>query len=293
MNSKIAFSIGIVVVAFFSMWSGLDTSSMQIHDDAFERAFGAFAIAKALNAVISLIQGTELSFTPIGVGLTFSVGEILDPLNDLVERFSMIMLLSTISLGIEKLLLTLSFSTFIKVALTLSTLGLVVLIWLKKAPTSFLFSLMMRLFLLLVLLRYAAIIFVSFETMFYNSMLKDEFTNSTLILEKTHKELKHIESASEKIQMSGAKDSSWYSASSDKYTQVIEKMNIQQKLEDLEESIDEATENIINLATIFIVLSMILPMLFLWLVYALIKVLFSRSLEFKSLEKSLLERPVV
>jgi hypothetical protein len=51
-----------------------------------------YAIARGLNAVISAAQGTELSIEPMGVGLTLTPGEILDPLNDLIEQFSSVLL---------------------------------------------------------------------------------------------------------------------------------------------------------------------------------------------------------
>ena len=79
----------------------IDTKGIAYFDDSLERALYTFAVARGLNAVISVIQGTVVSGSPGGIGLQFSVGEILDPINDLLERFSWIMLFSTISLGIQ------------------------------------------------------------------------------------------------------------------------------------------------------------------------------------------------
>ena len=215
------------------------------------------------------------------------MGEILDPLNDLVERFSVIMLLSSISLGIQKLLLVLSFSNFLKLAVGLTSVALLTLLWLKKEFSATLFSLAMRLFLLLMLLRFAAIIFVSFEANFYTTMLQDDFNASTQVLQTTHEELKKIERVGNRLQKRQEKDLSWYSSLEEKSSQVIKQMNIQKRLEDLSESIEEAQENIINLATIFIVLSILLPMLFLWLLYTLIRLFFSRNITFNRLYTSL------
>ena len=67
-----------------------------------KKAIATFAIAKTLNASISFLQGTEIEGSLVFASATFSVGEILDPLNDLVERFSWIMLASAVALGIEK-----------------------------------------------------------------------------------------------------------------------------------------------------------------------------------------------
>lgn len=70
-------------------------------DESFKQAIIVFGSAKALNGVISLAQGTEINLPFIVV----AIGQILDPINDLVEQFSLIMLASLVSLGIQKILL--------------------------------------------------------------------------------------------------------------------------------------------------------------------------------------------
>jgi len=64
------------------------------------KAGASYAITRGLNGIISVIQGSEL--TPVFA--TIAVGEIIDPLNDIVEKVSTVMLVSLISVGIQKLL---------------------------------------------------------------------------------------------------------------------------------------------------------------------------------------------
>lgn len=86
-------------------WSQLlDQTALHNTDATFKRALASFAVARALNGVISVAQGTELAVQPVGVGVTMTVGEILDPLNDLVEQFSWLALLASVSLGTQMLL---------------------------------------------------------------------------------------------------------------------------------------------------------------------------------------------
>ena len=66
-------------------------------EQAFSRALIGYAIARGLNGAISVAQGTEVAVQPAGIGLNFAPGEILDPINDLVERFSWIMMLAASS----------------------------------------------------------------------------------------------------------------------------------------------------------------------------------------------------
>lgn len=81
---------------------------MQLQEKFLSKAMVAFGLAKGLNAVISLLQGTELSLTPVGIGINLSIGEVLDPFNDMVERFLWVMLLYSVSLGIQKIVLMIS-----------------------------------------------------------------------------------------------------------------------------------------------------------------------------------------
>jgi len=90
-----------ILVIYLTTFAKLDSNAKTRIEASFNQALGVFATAKALNGVISLVQGTEVG--PPGV--TISIGEILDPINDLVERFSWIMLASLTSLGIQKILM--------------------------------------------------------------------------------------------------------------------------------------------------------------------------------------------
>jgi len=62
------------------------------------RAAALFATARALNAAISVAQSAEVS-AGVGVQGTVSPGQALDPVNDLVERFSSVMLTATVALS--------------------------------------------------------------------------------------------------------------------------------------------------------------------------------------------------
>lgn len=63
-----------------------------------------YAIARGLNAVILIVKGTEASIEPLGGGVTLTSGEILDPLNGLIEQFSLVLLIASASLGIQQIL---------------------------------------------------------------------------------------------------------------------------------------------------------------------------------------------
>ena len=105
---KITLTLVAIVTAALA-WSGVaDGLSDDYADEAFKRALVTFAVARTLNGVISVAQGTEVAVEPGGVGVNFTVGQILDPINDLVEHFSSVMLVATSSLGLQNILLNMT-----------------------------------------------------------------------------------------------------------------------------------------------------------------------------------------
>ena len=101
----------------------------QYLDSALIKATASYALARGLNSVITVVQESSIS-AGIGVEGNFAVGQVLDPINDLIEHFSWIMLFSVISLGIQKLLVVIGVRAgFILFAIAL---GLVFLSWLRQ-----------------------------------------------------------------------------------------------------------------------------------------------------------------
>lgn len=279
---KIFISIILVLILVLSLTLGVDESAQKIQDAAFERAMIAFGLAKGLNAVISLIQGTELSFTPVGVGLNFSVGEVLDPFNDMVERFSWVMLLATVSLGIQKILLLLSSKIFIQLALVLSVGLSLLFIWVKQVNNSLFLSYSLKLFVLVLLLRFSAIIFVFISQEFYISTLEPQYVEASAIVENTKVELEKLHSKNKTL-VEAQNQEGFFDSVGSKYDKIIESLNISRQLDALQSSIENASRKIITLITIFVVQSVVMPLLFLWMLVIGVKLIFRSEFTFEKL----------
>ncbi|WP_428738434.1 hypothetical protein [Sulfurimonas sp.] len=278
---KIFLSFIIIFLLLISVAIPIDSHAMQLQNEAFDRSMIAFGIAKSLNAIISLIQGTELSITPVGLGLTLSVGEVLDPLNDMVERFSWVMLLSTISLGIQKLLLIVSAKLFVQIMLFVSgtvTLGIV---WYKKLHQSKFFSYSLKLFILLLFLRFSAVMFIYFSQFTYTTILQNEYEQSLQVVESTKLELQEYQHQNtQKMQQ----DESFFDSLKKSYDSSLESLNISKQIESLEQKTDKAFGNIVTLITIFVVQSIILPLVYIWLIVLSLKFIFKKELKFDTLK---------
>jgi hypothetical protein len=270
---KIWLSLFIIIAAVMSVVLQVDTKAMALLDASFDRAMVAFGLAKALNAVISLIQGTELSLTPVGIGLNFSVGEVLDPFNDIVERFSWVMLFSSVALGIEKLLLIFSSKLFLQIAVAVSGVIALALLWIKQLKNSFFLAYTLKIFLFLLILRFSAVVFVYSSQMLYDSLLQNEYLHATQVVATTKTELEDIQQKNKAI-LESKKEQGFFDSLEGRYKGVLESLNISKQLDSLQKSIDDATRNIITLITVFVFQTVLFPLLFLWLMLLLIRWIF-------------------
>ncbi|MEM8491969.1 MAG: hypothetical protein AAF756_14205 [Pseudomonadota bacterium] len=113
-------------------WSGvLDGYTLRYLDQSLLGSGAIYASARSINAAVSVLQGTEVS----AVFVSFSVGEVLDPVNDLIERFSGLMLLALGSLALQHLLLTIVSHEYINTLLSLICVALA-LLWFKPGIVS-------------------------------------------------------------------------------------------------------------------------------------------------------------
>lgn len=101
MLQRVLGTTALVAAIVLSWWAPLDGLARDHLEASLKTALVSFAIARTLNGVISVAQDTELAFEPAGVGVVIGAGQILDPLNDLVERFSGLVLIAAASLGIQ------------------------------------------------------------------------------------------------------------------------------------------------------------------------------------------------
>jgi hypothetical protein len=107
----------VLLVAAASWLRPLDTAADAQLDRGMKSAFAAFASARALNAAISVAQSARVS-AQVGVGMSVSPGEVLDPVDDLVEHFSNFMLAATVAFGAQKVLLAVGAHWVVAAALT-------------------------------------------------------------------------------------------------------------------------------------------------------------------------------
>ncbi|MBK3332814.1 hypothetical protein GWK41_07005 [Persephonella atlantica] len=115
--AKIAALLSVSVFLFFIppfSFPFLDDKGSSYVENTLKKLTITYTAVRGLNAGISVIKESEIDLSPGGVGATIAAGEVLDPLDDLVERFSSVLLFSIISIGVQKLLMLVSINLFFK-----------------------------------------------------------------------------------------------------------------------------------------------------------------------------------
>lgn len=260
-------ALALICVALLGI---VDQKSELYTDDAFNRALITFGVARAINGVISVAQGTEIAVHPAGFGVNFAPGQILDPINDIIEQFSWVMLAASASLGIQKIFLAISASWICSLLLTLSILSAVIFLWRPSlaGESSRIFA--KRLLLVMVFIRFSIPVAAIGSETFYEVFLAQQYAESTQKLQQTQES---ITTLSQESHESPAKNSDegmldWAKKWINSATQAVD---IEARMEEYKKAAADATRHTINLIVVFVVQTVIFPLLFLWIVYRFLK----------------------
>ena len=99
---------GIVLSLVLLLSSGvqipvLDSNADAYFRDSITKAGVSYGVSRVINATVSVIQQSSIELEPAGIGMSLAVGQVVDPINDLVERLSNVLVMSIVSLGVQEL----------------------------------------------------------------------------------------------------------------------------------------------------------------------------------------------
>lgn len=264
----------LVAVFLWLSWTGkLDYLSENQLQPAFKTTLLTFAAARGLNSVISVAQGTELALQPAGIGVSLSVGEILDPLNDLVERFSWLVLMAAASLGIQITLMEIFSNPVVSVAFAIIPTFCLFIVWLdwsrflvfshhiRISPHA------IRIASAVMLIRFTLVVVTLLAGLFSQLFLADKQADALQVLQQTS-------SVAEKqvLQQTAPSESN---SLADIFTSFIDKqkesMNMESHITELKERVESAIGHIINLIVIFLLQTLFIPLAILYLFLNIIR----------------------
>lgn len=261
---KISILILSIFIIFASSSVVVNESAKDVIDKSFNQALIVFGSAKALNAVISLAQGTEINLPFVVV----AIGEVLDPINDLVEQFSLIMLASLVSLGIQKILLNFVSNDFFNLTFIISILVFNIFLFLKFKNIENIKNIALKLTLILLFLRFS-IPFVAYLNQYsYDYFVKPQYNieqlNETILNTKDEISKINLESVEEK-------ESGFF----EKFRQKFDMTFYEEKVDEYKDAVDSSSDNIVDLIIVFIFQTILLPVFYLFVFYILLKKLFN------------------
>lgn len=268
--NKWLLSLLLLLAAILSVTPFVDQRAAADYEQLFQRAFITFALARTINGVISVVQGTEIALQPAGVGVTLTPGEILDPVNDLVERFSWIMLGATISLGVQNVLLDVSAWWAIQALVTALAVWLLIRLWYPGQGTQFYQALLKRAFVLLLFIRFAVPVMLIANDLLYQQFLESRYQQSTEIISEAGKELQQI-SRQASVEPSEDRNPGMLEAITRAWSSTVDSIDLNGKLQRMQARAAEVIEHLIQLSVVFILQTALLPVAFLWLFLKIIK----------------------
>ncbi len=228
------------------------------------RAVYTFAAARGINALVSVIQGTAIAVSPAGVGVTLGVGEVLDPINDLIERFSWIMLVSSTSLGIQRVLLEMSDWIAIQGLLTVGLLVLAVSVWCRALGSVDLRRLARRLLIIALLIRFFIPAYALASEAIYARFLAPRYEKAAQSMDTLRQDLKTA--AKVVARENDTHPSPGYLSDMRLFLQETRDfMDIRKQIDHLKNKSSRLTEYTISLIVVFCLQTILLPLAMLWL----------------------------
>lgn len=131
----------------------MDHQADMYFEDTLKQAGLAYGTTRLLNASVSVVMESNLQVQPAGVGLSLAVGQVLDPLNDMAERLSDVLVMAIVSLGVQKLVYEISL-TVVPLVMAFVFIVLAVLVFFSHVKVLLLQNLLLRFAIVLLALRF-------------------------------------------------------------------------------------------------------------------------------------------
>ena len=257
---QIAAALCLALAVACAWLAPLDAPATAQVEAGLKRALVSFATARALHGVLSVVQGTQFSAQPLGVGVTLTPGQLLAPVNDLVKHFSDLMRVASVACGVQKAMIAIGSYWLISAALTAVALAWGWVYFRQQRVRPWL----SKVLVVLLMARFAIpVVVIGTDAIWQKFLAADYVATQTA-----------IDSASGQAQKLGPPV-----VAATENTSIVDKArqwmsgvtDIKARFEDIKLAAERAVEQIIRLMVIFLLQTLILPVLLLWGLYAFVK----------------------
>lgn len=268
---QLAITLVLLLLMVVAQEGSLDRFGHEQTEAGFKRALLVFAVSRGLNGAISVAQGTEVAVEPAGIGLNFKPGEILDPVNDLVERFSWVMLASSASFGIQRILLDVMAAPWLTLAATLAVLALLLLTWWpRRYNLGRLGLVVFRLAMALLILRFSVILVAIGGERFYQAFLEPQYSESRQELERAAGNIGEVNGQMQP-DLPQAQGESLLDRAKRVYQSATEAVDMDARMAAFSRAAADISEHAINMIVVFLMQTVLYPLFSLWLLWQLLK----------------------
>ncbi len=255
MTIRSLFMVIFVVVAIaISYLKPLDAYANAYHDQALKQAALTYATARGINALVSMLQSSTIEGGAVIVSGSVTIGELLDPVNDLIERFSSVMTIALASLAAQKLLLVISGQNAFLHILLASGIALLLCIRLQKPM---LFQWMLKFFMVTVFLRFTMVLVLGLNAVVDRGFLWHETDKHDQSVQVFQSEIGPDSGEASVLSPAEAGDAGDYAM---KTTDWIAQLNFAE----LEQKVEKSIDDFIMLMAIYLLKTIVLPILFLY-----------------------------
>lgn len=256
---RLFLTLGVAAVVVCAWTSPLDSLATQQVDAGLKRALTSFATARVLNAIISVAQGTEIAIEPAGVGFNLAPGQILDPVNDLVEQFSHLMLIASISFGVQKMLIAIGGHWLVSVLVTVFSAAWVLLYLRQHAMPTWL----PKILVVAILVRLAIPVITVGTDVLFRHFLEADYKISQNFLEAGAANASKL--APKKAPP--PENLGWL----DNMKNMMQDMNISARIDNFVKAAEQWPGQIIKLMVNFLLQTLIIPIALFWCLIAIAK----------------------
>jgi hypothetical protein len=265
--------LAIAVLLTVAWLKPLDRSAETQLKDGLGRALATYAVARTFNGVVSILQETGVSIQPAGIGMSFAPGQILDPVNDLVEQFASIMLAVCVSIGIQLALLKLGGSLLVSIALTGGLLWWAMCLFRGRPLTPW----ESRLIVAVVVVRFAVPVVAASSEWAYQQALAQQYEQTqnrlTATVDEVKKtapvqDLKSDQAQKDETLLERVKklpDTEWAKKLREWLGVDAAVAQAKAKYEQIRIQLDNAVADMVHMIALFALQTVLIPLLFLWL----------------------------
>jgi hypothetical protein len=228
-------------------------------DAGFKRALISFTSARALNAAISVLQGTSFSVQPLGVGMTLTLGQVLHPINDLTEHFASLMLVATVAFGVQEILLAIGAHWVLSLLVSVAVIGWAVLNHLQKSP-----KWLSKLLLVLLMIRFAIPVVTIGSDLIFKKFMEQPLQEQQDYFNAVSRE---VQESSPQVP-SDDPDKGWWEKFKDRVSSSVSSLHM--NFDSIKNKVIELPERIAKVIAIFVLQTILLPIVLLWGLYKVV-----------------------